>query len=542
MGRPPGRGTGRPRCPVVDREGTPDVYKMAIRKLREVGTLDQDIQEPESMDWKAENSLLEEHLERLSIQQAYIPRLGEIVLWIPSLEGELRWNPETERVGVYSPEKKEFVDTPQWRAGIVTQTPREDTSLYDIVETSKKQWEVNYSGFRIETFPDPLDKDKSYSLHYNYVHLKCVKPFNAFEVFLQGIPREDFHPSIEYAMTVMSSFSLVKKKRFKGTWPDASVYCKAMFLGAELLVLGDAVKLKPNGCTTENALESTVTDILVIDEIKLDLVSCIDDFSSPHMAENYRVRVRGKIYTNSPLRVSTIDRTSPPQPMSNDDVISAFRYTGMSGYGDWYRLYSGKAAEVSQDMIIGRCYEPDAMQIMFGSLSLSRDLHGVLMGRDYSRLTDRRISEGKHWFWGDYRTQTLAVDSLNGEEVGQYSEARDVKMWRANLRVISGNATPRDLRDARLPGDIGRPPTKTQSTFGEVRKTSTLVSAGLGVADASNNVSSEENGRGEVSESEDEDTRAAVDEQIIKDIQARTERSAGDDYTPERVGKRPRHV
>lgn len=506
------------------------MYKSAIRRLRESSTLDQPITEDESMDWMAENTLLEEHLERVAIQQAYIPRLGEIVLWTPSFEGELRWDPASERIGVYSIKKERFVGEPQWRAGIVTQTPREDVSLYDIVETSEKQWEVNYSGFRIETFPDPLSTDKSYSLHYNYVHLKCIKPFNAFEVFMQRIPREDFHPSIEYAMTVMSSFSLVKKHRFRGTWPDASIYCQAIFLGAELLLVGDAVRLKPKGCTADDALESRISDVLVVDEIRLDLISCIDDFDSTQMAENYRVRIRGKVYTNSPLRASTLgDRASPGQPMSGDEVIAAFRYTGMSGYGDWYRLFSGQVAEVSQDVIVGRCSEPDAMQIMFGSLSLSRDLHGVLMGREYSRQTDQRIAGDKHWFWGDYRTQTLAVDSINGEEVGQYSEARDVKMWRTTLRVMAGTATPGDMRAARLPGDLGRPPTKSRTTFGAVRKTSALVSRGLGATDASNNVSSTEeaNGRGD---SDDE----TMEEDFSKYMHE-SDLTAGDDYHPKRA-------
>ena len=544
MGRPPGRPSGRgrppgrlslgrpagrpPRYPVVDREGNPDVYKLAVKKLKDRGSLDEAITEEENMDWRAEKVLLEEHLEQITIQQSYIPRLGEIVLWTPSLEGELRWNSETERVEVYSPAKEKFMGPPEWRGGIVSQIPREDVSIYDLAETSPKQWDVNYSGFRVETYPDPLSTDKSYSLHYKYVHLKCIKPFNAFEVFLQKIPREEFHPSIEYAMTVMSSFSLLNKRRFKGTWPNASIYCQAMFLGAELLLVGDAVRLKPTGCTVEDAVDSTITDVLVIEEIRLDLIDCDDDFKSEQIAGGYRVRVRGKVYTNSPLRASTVGKSGSLRALSNDRTISAFQYTGMSGYGDWYRLHPGTLAEVSQDMIIGRCYEPDAMQILFGSLSISRDLHGVLMGREYSRQTDERIAEGKHWFWGDYRTQTLAIDSLNGEEVGQYSDARNAKMWRANLKVIDGKATPADMRDARLPGELGRPSTKSRSNFSEVRKTSTLVSTGLGVTDASNNVSSESTGE---SDSEKEVLSKYINGGFA--VRGGTEETEMGDYHPE---------
>lgn len=532
MGRPP-------RLTVVDREGNPDVYRLAIRKLRNENSVDQAITEEESMDWRAEKVLLEEHLERITIQQSYIPRLGEVVLWAPFLEGELQWNSTTERIEVYSTEENRFVGAPEWRSGIVSQIPREDVTIFDIARTSAKNWDVNYSGFRVETLPDPLSRDKSYSLHYKYVHLKCIKPFNAFEVFLQRIPREKFHPSIEYAMTVMSSFSLLNKARFKGTWPNASIYSQAIFLGAELLLVGDAVRLKPKGCTAENAMDSSLTDVLVIDEIRLDLVDCIDDYQSEQIAESYRVRVRGKVYTNSPLRATTVSKSRSIRPLSHDQVISAFKYTGMSGYGDWYRLHRGTQAEVSLDMIVGRCYEPDAMQVLFGSLSLSRDLHGVLMGREYSRQTDERIAEGKHWFWGDYRTQTLAIDSLNGEDVGQYSEARDVKMWRANLKIVDGTATNEDIKAAKQPSHRGRP-SKSRS-FNEVRKTSMLVSTGLGAMDGSYNVSSEEGNGGEGSESEDEDFFRYLNQTAV--ARGGTEETEMGDYHPgdERQGKRPKY-
>ena len=536
VGRPPGSGKAmgrppKPKCPVSDREGNPDVYKIALRKLRKRGVLDERIKEPECMDWRAEKTQLEEHIERVRIQQSYIPRLGEIVLWTPALEGGLRENPKTKAIEAYSGER--FLSIPEWRAGIVAQVPREDIKLRDIVETSDKSMDVNYSGFRIETFPDTLSSDKSYSLHYKYVPLKCIKPFNSFEVFLQQIPREQFHPSIEYAMTVMSSISLLNKTRIRGTSPDASILSQAMYLGAELLVIGDAVRLKPKGSTAENCSSNMITDVLVIEEIRVDLSSCDDDYQSERLAENYRFRIRGKAYTNSPYRVYTIGGNPPA--MSHDEVVGAFQYTGMGGYGDWYGLHRGKTVEVSQDMIIGRCYEPDAMAILFGSLSISRDLHGVLIGRDYSRQTDERIAEGKHWFWGDYRTQTLALDTLNGEDVGPYNEARDIGKWKANLHIIDGQATAADVRKAKPPGKLGRP-SKNAKAFGDFSKTSTLVSTGLGV-DGSNNVSSSSEDEGSGSESEEEDFTTQLP------VRGGTEETEEGDYHPgrERDGKRPKY-
>ncbi|GKZ19070.1 hypothetical protein AbraIFM66951_010331 [Aspergillus brasiliensis] len=552
-------------------EGTPDVFKMAVLQLELQGLQEKDITEPGSMDWRAERSPLDEYIQKLGMQPSFLPRAGEVVLWTPDFEGELAWNDEHNQIQIYSPSEKRWLGTPDWRAGIVSQVPEEDTIFQDIVQTSPKEQSINYSGFRVETFPDPHSPDKSYSLHYKYVYLKSIKPFNAYEHFLQNITRENLHPSIEYAMTIMSSFSLLDKYHFKGVWPDASIYCRGIFIGAELLTIGDAVRLKPqnyhlndnnssssNSDKPQSTPSRTVTDIMVIDEIRLDLKNCDSAPKSKHLAEKYTVRIRGKIYTPSHRRICLSSNTlQPTKPLNPDEVVSAFHYVGMSGYGDWYRMHSGATVDISQDMILGRLYEPDALQLMFGSLALGYDLHGVLRGREYSRQADERIPEGRKWFWGDFRTQTLAIDSLNGEDVGHYSDARDVKMWRANLRVLDGVARPADFREAKIPGDVGRPSTKSRSNFAKVGKLSKLVSTGLGGADMSNPVSEAEEGTSRLSSGEDEDDDNDNEEEEEEEsdeeeedftlrmdqLRGGTEETEEGDYVPdkERERKRVRH-
>ncbi|KAK1149574.1 hypothetical protein N8T08_005123 [Aspergillus melleus] len=536
-----------PRPIAVDSEGTTDVFKTAIAELRKRGSLEKAITENDSMDWRAEKTKLAELIEGFSMQPSYLPRVGEVVLWMPDFEGELAWNSETRHIEPYSPTGQRWLGTPQWRAGVVGQVPEEDTVLQDLHSTTYKDSGVNYSGFRVETFPDPHSIDKSYSLHYKYVPLKCIKPFNSYEMFLQGTPRHTLHPSIEYAMTIMSSFSLLDKYYFKGTWPDASIYCRGIFLGAELLVVGDVVRLKPKAAHAEpqQSQPTTVTDVMVIDEIRLNLIQCDDYLKSEHLAERIEVRIRGKVYSNSSKRAyyARPFLLQDPKSMAPDEVSDAFHYIGMGGYGSWYRLWSGASVEVSQDMILGRCYEPDAMQLLFGRLSLGLDLHGVLNGRAYSRQADQRIAPGRNWFWGDFRTQTLALDSLNGEDVGYYSEIRDMAMWRANLRIVDGTARPADFREAKIPGDVGRPATKSRSSFAEVGKLSMLVSTGLGAGDTSNNVSSAEEEPLESLESggiesgdvddEEEDEEELEDFTLRMDqLRGGTEESEGGDYKP----------
>ncbi|KAL2821392.1 transcription-silencing protein Clr2-domain-containing protein [Aspergillus cavernicola] len=554
----PGRPPGRPGFTVVDSEGTPDVFKIAVTKLKQLGSLDKEISETSSMDWRAERTLMEEYLETVDVRPSYLPRLGELVLWTPEFSGELAWNPKTQRIQVYSPAKGRWLNKPEWRTGVIGQIPAEDTVLQDLVETTTKKWGLNYSGFRVETFPDPNSSDKSYSLHYSYVPLKCIKPLNAFELFLQGIPREDFHPSIENAMTVMSSFSLVDKYRIQGTWPNASIYCRGIFVGAELLVIGDSIRLKPKGHRVGDAQTPPVTDVMVIDEIRLELIQCDEDAKSKQLAETYQIRIAGKLYTPDIERAQISNNGRPARALSLQEVVDVFNNVGMGGYGEWYELHSGSIVDISQDMVLGRCYEPDAMKVLFNSLSLCYDLQGIMKGREYSRHVDERIPEGRHWFWGDFRTQTLAIESLNGEDVGHYSETRDVKMWRANLRIIDGTASQADFRDAKQPNELGRPSTKPRiSSLAEVSKTSKLVSTGLGNVDTSNPASStddEESIRApeEVEEGEgegvEEDESGAGEPEgdfttRIEELRGGTEETEGGDYNPpaaEPIIKRPR--
>ncbi|PYI05039.1 hypothetical protein BO78DRAFT_408605 [Aspergillus sclerotiicarbonarius CBS 121057] len=469
------------------REG----HQNAVLQLKQHGLLELDITEPSSMDWRAERSALDEHLQKLDMQPSFLPRAGEVVLWAPDFEGELAWNPEHSGVQIYSPGEKRWLGTPEWRAGI------------------------------------------------------SIKPFGAFEHFLQNIPREGLHPSIEYAMTIMSSFSLLDKYYFKGTWPDASIYCRGIFLGAELLVVGDAVRLKPAGYNEHTHETRHVTDVMVIEEIRLELKQCDDELKSKQLAEKYQVRIRGKVYTTSHRRVYLANSNlQPTNPLNPDEVVDAFHIVGMNGYGDWYHVHPGATVDVSQDMILGRLYEPDALQLMFGSLSLGYDLHGVVSGREYSRQADERILEGRTWFWGDFRTQMLAIDSLNGEDVGHYSDARNVKMWQANLRVLDGTARPSDLQQAKIPGDIGRPSAKSRLNFAKVGKLSKLVSTGLGATDMSNPVSSAEEGTSRLSIGEDDEETEEEDFTLhIEQLRGGTEETEEGDYLPDREpqSKRARH-
>lgn len=425
----------------LDSEGTPDFFRAAIKRLKTAKRLDLPIIEPKSMDWRAESKPLRVHLKGLELQSSFIPRAGEIVLWTPCTDYELVFDPRSETYQMYSPREKRFLEYPDWRAGTVGQTPEEPVLQEDLLEPVRKRFAVNYSGFRVETFPDPNDDDKSLSLQSKYIHINCIRPFYSWPILLYGVPQEKWHPSIKHAMTVMSSFSLVGKQRFKGNWPNASVYSQGIFLGPELLIVGDVVRLKPRGAKLGEELPP-VTDVMVIDQIEVQLLSCIEKVTSPLLASKHRVRVYGRVYSLSPERAYRTPGTAErPQPLTPREVAEAFQKPNMNGYGPWYAVHPpGTSLQVSLDMIIGRCWEPDAMKLVFDSTSLGLDLHGMLASRQWSRWTDERMEDGQQWFWGDSRTLALGIDSLNGEDVAGYNEARDPEMWRKILARLDRKA------------------------------------------------------------------------------------------------------
>ncbi|EEP81766.1 predicted protein [Uncinocarpus reesii 1704] len=441
-----------------DEEGNRDVFKELVYRLKIKKTLDEPVKEVDSMDWRAEREQLDEHLTRIRLQHSFIPRVGELVLWCPELQGEVQFDFDKDIFREVCPVTNKFLGVPKWRAGTVAQVPEEPVVLGDIYFDAEKSMAINMSGFRIETFPDPNSPNKDFSSQYKYVPLCHIRPFNMWDIILQNIPSEEFHPSISYALTIMPSFSMLDRYHFAGTWPNATIYSKGVYIGAELLVRGDAVRIFPEEWSSEDAFGS-VTDVLVIEKIALELFDCDADLSSPGLCRAFAPRVQGRAFTISKDRAYR-DPSSPneePKPMTRDEIIDAFETVSMGKYGPWYRLHLPEAImELSINQIIGRCFESDYMDLMYGTLDFDLDLEGVISGREYGQKTDERIPPHREWFAGDYRLETLALETFNGIEVGKFDEARDLKMWRANLKIIDGTATAADIKEAKLTREKGR--------------------------------------------------------------------------------------
>jgi hypothetical protein len=457
-----------------------------------------DLKHYDNVDWILTNEALSDLFTKLELNPAYVPRRGELVLWIWSglEDGCLMLNPDTGLIEIFGNNKWHGV--PQWRAGVITDTPTDEVHMVDIIETPDRP--PTYSGFRVETLPDPLGNDKSYSRQYSYVPLRNIKPLNTWQLFLNGQDRNDIHPSIENALTVMSSWSVVHKVNANGTWPNLQVDCKGIFIGAELLAVHDTIRLRPRDYhyNQHKAVGgfSKVTDVMVIENISVNFTDCIDDPKSEQLAKHYTALITGKIFTTSPDRGiyngPFAFTETDPKPLSKEEATAIFRQVGMSDYGPWYRMAKGQTCNVSPQYVIGRCYEPLAAELMLGTHTFGYDLGSVMEGRNYSQHVDTRMPVGITWFWGDCRVETLGLTEINGDECGPAALQRETPArWQSILRVSRGETNHTVRRLAGIPSSAGRPfgaknktgtKSRPKTGFAGVASMSKMVSSAIGSA------------------------------------------------------------
>jgi hypothetical protein len=469
----------------VDEEGTRDVYKECIQSLfknRESRKgIKDDIIEEDSFDRETEHEALTNYLTRIEQQHSFIPRLGELVLWCNYFLDDhyLLKDTETNQLKFYSFADKAFHGFPDWRAGVVTAVPDSAAldgrvDFQDVLDLPTKKTNTNSSGFRVETIPDPNSFDKSASKQYRYLPLRNIRPLAHWQYVLHGYPKKRTHPSIHHALTLMTSISLLNKFEFTGEWPNGSVHCKGVYIGSELITIGDVVRI----FAPPEREDDLAQYVLIVSSIRMNLLGIRDSYpeaQSPLLSSQTNITLIGSAYTNSP----TEDYGWPSghgkigrglnesfDPVDLETAKHLFRPVGTNDYGPWYPMHSSRHRyEVSHDQVAGRLHEPCAVKMWMGHGKLKTeagqgpeapnfnfDVPGILAGRRYATQTDQRIADPPlgttpdhiMWHLADYRAQGLAIATSNGLEVGPYDPVRTKKTlarWRNVLKVCRGDFT-----------------------------------------------------------------------------------------------------
>ncbi|CAN9358877.1 unnamed protein product [Alternaria alternata] len=440
---PSGQYKGRPRKITpgldksnVDSEGTSDVYRNLIDKLRRHQHVDESIEEPLSPDWRAEQELLPRLLDDIKTNEQWVPRTGDIVLYIRDMpEGIdlVRDEADTKEFRLYDERREKNLGAPPWEAGLVTEAAT-GTTIADLVDSDQQQ-NVSNTGVRVEPLPDPNNVNKSLSKRHKYVPLRQIRPFVLWGDLLRRIPQENWHVSIKNALALSSTFSLMGKHRFRGTWPKSSIYCHGIYIGAEMLGVGDTVRLLPN------KRQSKCTDVLSIKSIRLKWTN-LDKASTNDYDEgrpyNGEVWIYGSAYTSDSSRGNKLWVT--------EQNVEAPRVA--LDYAEWFPLHPAeKELAIPYSRVLGRLYERDPMAYFlksdygdFPTLDVGRQ--AVVEARAFSRKHDHRIAKepGATWYWGDNRADALNLKFVNGREVSRFDPGRDVKDLRRQLRVLDGVA------------------------------------------------------------------------------------------------------
>ena len=399
---------------------------------------------------------------------------------------QLQQDPKTHRIFLHDTIRDRSAGKPKWLAGVVTQVPTnpETTSHYPPPSTlpggANNEIEgpsLNLSGFRIEPLPSINSTDKYLSKQHTYTQLRLIRPFAFWQLLLEGIPQSEWHISIHNAITASATVSLINREHFSGRWPNASIYSKGLFVGAECYWIGDTIRLlfdKPSAAAAalqEPTAQYKNNNPVIVMEIQ----QIITTFHNLHPEPSNNAIVTGNrcdritLTLQGPIYTSTRKTSTSHLPVPRNDLSPP-----MQTYNDtswWHLTDPSEIHSVSFLNILSRLYESDAVASCFPSLSKSvlLDSHlsngeAVTHARAVAAATDERIldlsakdddddddddDEGaeerqkkkkkkKEWFWADCRAEALDLQTVNGLEVGLYDGEREPKVWREVLGVVDG--------------------------------------------------------------------------------------------------------
>lgn len=391
----------------VDEDGAQEVYDILLRDLATRNKLDTPIKQSDSFDWLINRPQIAPLLAKLKSTPRWLPRVTEIVLFRPT--------------------NADVGSEAQWQAGVVTQAPDCPLDMAELTAPSDdhENQGTTMTGFRVEPMPEVGSHDKYWSKRSTFVPLHDIRPFQLFREILGDHLVTDYHPTILHAMTVSSSFALFQSYHFRGVWPSATVFCRGIHLGSEMIVVGDVVRLLPNDNATQ-----LVEDVMLITSIKLKFVKLVP---SQEKDQQYEVclHVAGHAYTTDATRAYGMGK------------VPAQLDLGLEGYGDLYELHDpSKRWEVPYTRVMNRCHEARAMAHYLDDQdalhTLSAGLVGAREARQYSREHDKRILPGKHWYWAETRVDQLDLHEVNDHIVADGVDGepnRDSAAWLRAVRV-----------------------------------------------------------------------------------------------------------
>ena len=404
---------------------------------------------------------------------SFLPRKGELVIFYSDEEPNCRFEETTQHFKVFHEDSGDFVGFPVWKAGVIAAEPEKQLGHEDLSPPPYERLDVTNRSYRIELYPDPDDKDKRLSNETYLVPLNRIRPLSMYHEFLSGVSQNQWHETIHNALKVINTVCFVDPIGFAGKWFSYSVRCRGVWIGAELFINGDAVRLLP-----AKGNDNQIDQVMIINRIdhRFENDDIHDERSSIVVAGPVITINKNRSFQDDPftaaeerellLPASTAGYSWYPIDVSTDGHPSAAIHEGF--LDDWQ--------EIPVSFIVGRLYDAKAMKTLLDIDNFDVSGLGMKQARRWAKQhrTNMKVNTRQGWILTVDRVQSLNIETLNGRAVGKGVE-------RKNLR--------------------GRNRSNPRSEVSSGRK---HMNSGLSSSGTSNRPSNGYNGNGEVGEVSDE--------------------------------------
>lgn len=392
-----------------------DTLQSLVKLLARQGTLALTLKGPRQVSTSAPLDVLHKLYDKIRTQNATIPRIGEIVLFIRHLDKNyaIRKQDGTDEFKVYDTSTDEYGTHPQWEAGVVTQAA--DIHLKDFAANYVPMENEALTGFRVEPLPDCGSQRKGSSKSYTYVPASRIRPWILRQEMLNGIPSAQWHQSVQHAIKVVNTFSLTGECMFSGHWPNATMFYRGVYKGAELLLQGDIVRLLPPSSRHKQGL---ALDVLYVSAIAMDLRG-LSGRGDGSVCDS-TINLVGPVYTTEPVHTSA--GISKPLSEAEKSRLPA----GMGQYSWYYHHEPGKYAKIPLSKILGRCFETRGTELLLGSRSGEKSYVQLLNYGfpDYEEMStfsktmdqgdEHQTAHVPRLIWANSRAEALGIQEVNG--------------------------------------------------------------------------------------------------------------------------------
>ncbi|KFY41169.1 hypothetical protein V494_03177 [Pseudogymnoascus sp. VKM F-4513 (FW-928)] len=345
---------------------------------------------------------------------SFQPRENEIVLFYND-ESAIRMDERTQYLKLFNEKTGHIGGWPKWEAGRVVSVPEPgQTTIEHLAFSIPQKTKKAAPPICVEVLPsDSLSQSMPIKLD---VELRHIRPFSMLRELQHGRDQTLWEDNIMPTTHMMSKLCPFEPCQFtrihlKSDSPEAAskslhakFRCRGIWLGAEKIIEGDAVRLMP---PDNNGI---IDHVLVIEEISYVL----EHLQAESPTTN--IFLEGRCLT-----------LTQPSPNSKAVVRPSFTYEDLAAQGlprclRGYTWYDSEDPEeigkVTPDRILGRCYEREAMELMIYASDLNIGLEGVKELRRWAM--SKQNNNGLGWIWPEDYPGVESHVRLNELRIGRH--------------------------------------------------------------------------------------------------------------------------